>query len=91
MKLSPDQEKFRLQHEILAKRDLMDQLVSRHNQLALLVPKVLTEDVVAEVQLTLGEIDDNMERLLAVVTELEGLCKRSPFRQTRIVEDASTP
>jgi hypothetical protein len=79
MKLPPGQEKFRPEHEILAKQKRMDALVARHNNLVSLVPKVLTEDVLPDFQLAMDEIDANMKELLALVTELEADCAKSPF------------
>ena len=79
MKLPPGQEKFRLEHEIVAKSKRMDELVARHNHLVSLVPKELTEDVLADAQLAMQEIDANMKELLAVMEELESDCARSPF------------
>jgi hypothetical protein len=89
MKLSPDQEQFRLQHEILAKRDLMDELVSRHNQLVSMLPKeIVSDDVALTFQLTLAEIERNKDALLQVVAELEDLCSRSPFFQRQQMTEA---
>lgn len=79
MKLPPGQEKFRLEHEIVAKSKRMDELVARHNHLVSLVPKELTEDVLADAQLAMQEIDANMKELLAVMEELESDCARLPF------------
>jgi hypothetical protein len=70
---------FAAVHEIIAKRDRMDALVARHNHLASLIPKELTQAVVPAMQLTLAEIDANMKELLTVMAELEADCEKSPF------------
>jgi hypothetical protein len=80
MSLPPGQERFRLEHEILAKRELMESLVSRHNYLSSQLPKeIVSDDVASTFQLTLAEIDANMKQLQAVMAELESDCERSPF------------
>jgi integrase len=86
MKLPPDQEKFRLEHEIVAKHARMEVLTARHNRLASLLPKELTQDVVPEMQLTLAEIETNMAELLTVMDELEALCKKSSFFHPQTTE-----
>lgn len=70
---------FELEHEIIAKRDHMNELVARHNYLVSLVPKELTQERVPEFQTVLAEIDTNMENLLAVMDELKSDCERSSF------------
>jgi hypothetical protein len=71
MQLPPGQEKFRREHELVAKRDRMEALVARHNHLVSLVPKEITQDVLPDVQLAMQEIDNNMAELLALMAELE--------------------
>jgi hypothetical protein len=70
---------FELEHKIVANRDRMDELVARHNHLVSLVPEVITQDVMPEYQMTLAEIDKNMEALTAVMAELKRDCERSPY------------
>jgi hypothetical protein len=89
LKLPPDQERFRLEHEILEKQKKMDELVARHNHLVSLVPKELTEDVLPDAQLAMQEIDANMKQLLAVMEELEADCARSPFFRKQTIEAKS--
>jgi hypothetical protein len=72
---------FELEHAIVAKLKRMDELVARHNHLVSLVPKVLTQDVIPEMQLTMAEVESNEKELLAVMAELENLCGKSPFFQ----------
>jgi hypothetical protein len=83
---------FAIEHEIVAKRDQLDELASRHNQLCALVPKQLTQDVVPEMQMALAEIATNETKLLAVMVELKNLCEKSPFfqrQQSAEVSDAA--
>lgn len=77
---------FELEHAIIAKRDRMERMVARHNQLVAILPKELTQERVDEFQMTLAEIDSNMKALLALVAELEADCKRlEVFRPTSTI------
>jgi hypothetical protein len=65
---------------IIAKRDLMETLVSRHNQLVAQLPKEIVSDAVATTfQVTKAEIDQNMTALQKVMSELEADCARSKY------------
>lgn len=77
---------FELEYKIVADRNRMEELVARHNSLVALVPKVITQDVVPEYQVTLAEIDANMEQLLAVMAELKRDCERSPHFRSSVPE-----
>jgi DNA-directed RNA polymerase subunit H (RpoH/RPB5) len=80
MKLPKDQERFRTEHTILAKREQMEKLIARHNYLMSVLPKVIDSDaVVATFEITRAEIGENMKALQQVMTELERDCSRSKY------------
>jgi NADH:ubiquinone oxidoreductase subunit D len=67
--------------EIVDKTVIYDALVARHNKLVSLVPKEITPENEATIRMMMAEIDRNMQELLALMKELEGLCSKNPFFQ----------
>ena len=69
--------KFALEHEILARQDRLEAAIARHNALSAMIPRELTAELIADLQMVLAEAEANMKDIVALLAEQEAAVQRS--------------